>query len=214
MIYIQDILIFQRYFKVRALPDQKTKSFDRNFVRILPKIEYNFWDAFRGQKENLTLKLLNAKGKDLPHPVPFCFKTPFSLLREKTNRKSKKFTPLKSTSFKIILNVSSDIFTNHISFCFTNTKRNFAIIFGKNMCYKFLLFSVKRPFRPGKDFRRKRRSLVLLSSQREMFPDLGQAAVPMPRSASTVPKRKKRNEGNTSRTSQKFGWYCWCLKSG
>lgn len=120
MIYIQDILIFQRYFKVRALPDQKTKSFDRNFVRILPKIEYNFWDAFRGQKENLTLKLLNAKGKDLPHPVPFCFKTPFSLLREKTNRKSKKFTPLKSTSFKIILNVSSDIFTNHISFCFTS----------------------------------------------------------------------------------------------
>jgi len=133
-------LIFQRYFKVRALPDQKTKSFDRHFVRILPKIEYNFWDAFRGQKENLTLKLLNAKGKDLPHPVPFCFKTPFSLLREKTNRKSKKFTPLKSTSFKIILNVSSDIFTNHISFCFTNTKKEFCHHFWEKYVLRISLF--------------------------------------------------------------------------
>ena len=210
MIYIQDILIFQRYFKVRALPDQKTKSFDRNFVRILPKSEYNFWDAFRGQKENLTLKLLNAKGKDLPHPVPFCFKTPFSLLREKTNRKSKKFTPLKSTSFKIILNVSSDIFTNHISFCFTNTKRSFAIIFGKNMCYEFPLFGENGLFGLGKDFRRKRgSSLVLLSSQREMFPDLGQAAVPMPRSAITVQRRK-----HGENFPKIWVISSWCLKSG
>lgn len=70
---------------------------------------------------------------------------------------------------------------------------------GKNMCYEFL-FSVKRPFWPGKDFRRKRgSSLVLLSSQREMFPDLGQAAVPMPRSAITVPKRKNSETKETRR---------------